>query len=50
MSDTDRVLVARAQAGDKGAFGALARKYRHRLMRVLARFFRDPAEVEDVTF
>jgi RNA polymerase sigma-70 factor, ECF subfamily len=49
MSDTDRLLVARAQAGDKGAFGALAKKYRHRLMRVLARFFRDPAEVEDVT-
>lgn len=49
MSDTEWLLVARAQRGDRSAFGALVKKYRHRLMRVLARFFRDPAEVEDVT-
>jgi len=46
--DVDQQLVARAQAGDKQAFGLLVSKYQRKLGRLLARFIRDPAEVEDV--
>jgi RNA polymerase sigma-70 factor (ECF subfamily) len=46
--DVDRQLVARAQAGDKQAFDLLVSKYQRKLGRLLARFIRDPAEVEDV--
>lgn len=47
--DIDRQLVARAQRGDKRAFELLVEKYQRKLARLLARFVRDPAEVEDVT-
>jgi RNA polymerase sigma-70 factor (ECF subfamily) len=47
--DVDRQLVARAQRGDKRAFGLLVEKYQRKLARLLSRFVRDPAEVEDVT-
>lgn len=51
MSDReiDRQLVARAQGGDKQAFSLLVEKYQRKLARLLSRFIRDPAEVEDVT-
>jgi RNA polymerase sigma-70 factor (ECF subfamily) len=51
MSDReiDRLLVERAQRGDKQAFGLLVDKYQRKLARLLSRFIRDPAEVEDVT-
>ncbi|HEU4529627.1 MAG TPA: RNA polymerase sigma factor RpoE, partial [Steroidobacteraceae bacterium] len=51
MSDReiDRQLVARAQRGDKQAFELLVEKYQRKLARLLSRFIRDPAEVEDVT-
>jgi RNA polymerase sigma-70 factor (ECF subfamily) len=51
MSDReiDRQLVARAQRGDKHAFELLVVKYQRKLARLLSRFIRDPAEVEDVT-
>lgn len=51
MSDReiDQQLVARAQSGDKLAFGLLVEKYQRKLARLLSRFIRDPAEVEDVT-
>jgi RNA polymerase sigma-70 factor (ECF subfamily) len=51
MSDReiDRQLVARAQRGDKRAFGLLVEKYQRKLARLLSRLIRDPAEVEDVT-
>ena len=51
MSDReiDRQLVERAQHGDKQAFGLLVEKYQRKLARLLSRFIRDPAEVEDVT-
>jgi RNA polymerase sigma-70 factor (ECF subfamily) len=42
-------LVARAQRGDKRAFELLVEKYQRKLGRLLSRFIRDPAEVEDVT-
>ncbi len=47
--DIDRQLVARAQHGDKQAFELLVEKYQRKLARLLSRFIRDPAEVEDVT-
>ena len=51
MSDReiDQELVARAQRGDKRAFELLVEKYQRKLARLLSRFIRDPAEVEDVT-
>ena len=51
MSDReiDRQLVARAQQGDRQAFNLLVEKYQRKLARLLSRFIRDPAEVEDVT-
>lgn len=50
MSDRelDQQLVARAQRGDKHAFELLVSKYQRKLGRLLTRFIRDPAEVEDV--
>jgi RNA polymerase sigma-70 factor (ECF subfamily) len=51
MSDReiDRQLAERAQRGDKRAFELLVEKYQRKLARLLSRFIRDPAEVEDVT-
>jgi len=46
--DIDQQLVERAQAGDKHAFDLLVSKYQRKLGRLLSRFIRDPAEVEDV--
>jgi RNA polymerase sigma-70 factor (ECF subfamily) len=47
--EIDQALVARAQRGDKQAFNLLVEKYQRKLARLLSRFIRDPAEVEDVT-
>ena len=47
--EIDRQLVARAQRGDKRAFELLVEKYQRKLARLLSRYVRDPAEVEDVT-
>jgi RNA polymerase sigma-70 factor (ECF subfamily) len=51
MSDReiDQQLVERAQRGDKHAFELLVSKYQRKLARLLSRFIRDSAEVEDVT-
>lgn len=46
--DIDSQLVERAQRGDKHAFELLVSKYQRKLARLLSRFIRDPAEVEDV--
>jgi len=50
MSDreADQLLVERAQRGEKHAFDLLVAKYQRKLTRLLSRFIRDPAEVEDV--
>lgn len=45
----DQQLVEQAQRGDKHAFSLLVSKYQRKLARLLSRFIRDPAEVEDVT-
>lgn len=47
--EIDQQLVERAQRGDKRAFGLLVDKYQHKLARLLSRYVRDAAEVEDVT-
>lgn len=46
--DVDAQLVARVQRGDKRAFDLLMLKYQRKIMRLLSRMIRDPAEVEDV--
>lgn len=46
--EIDQVLVERAQGGDQHAFDQLVRKYQRKLERLLSRFIRDSAEVEDV--
>lgn len=47
--EVDQQLVERAQRGDKHAFELLVGKYQRRLGRLISRFVRDSAEVEDVT-
>ena len=47
--EVDQQLVERAQRGDKRAYELLVLKYQRKLSRLLSRFVRDPAEVEDVT-
>ncbi|MBK7645802.1 MAG: RNA polymerase sigma factor RpoE [Betaproteobacteria bacterium] len=47
--EIDQVLVERAQGGDKRAFDQLVSKYQRKLGRLLSRFVRDSAEVEDVS-
>jgi RNA polymerase sigma-70 factor (ECF subfamily) len=44
----DRALVERVQRGDKAAFDLLVLKYQHRLIKLISRYIRDPAEVLDV--
>jgi RNA polymerase sigma-70 factor (ECF subfamily) len=46
--EIDQQLVERAQRGEKQAFDLLVAKYQRKLWRLLSRFIRDPAEVEDV--
>ena len=47
--EVDQLLVERAQGGDQHAFDQLVSKYQRKLGRLLSRFIRDPAEVEDVS-
>ncbi len=46
--DVDQLLVERAQRGEKHAFELLVAKYQRKLVRLISRIVRDPAEVEDV--
>lgn len=46
--EIDQLLVERAQKGEKHAFELLVAKYQRKLVRLLSRFIRDSAEVEDV--
>ena len=47
--EVDQQLVERTQRGDKHAYELLVVKYQRRLGRLISRFVRDAAEVEDVT-
>lgn len=46
--DIDQLLVERVQKGDKAAFELLVTKYQRKIVRLISRLVRDPAEVEDV--
>jgi len=46
--DVDAELVARVQRGEKHAFDLLVLKYQRKIIRLLSRIIRDPAELEDV--
>ncbi len=46
--EADQALVERAQGGDQKAFDQLVSKYQRKLERLLSRYVRDAAEVEDV--
>ena len=45
---SDLSLVQLAQKGDAGAFDALVRRYQHKVVKLVMRYVRDPAEAEDV--
>ena len=45
---SDLSLVRRVQNGDKGAFDLLVRKYQHKVVKLVMRYMRDPADAEDV--
>jgi RNA polymerase sigma-70 factor (ECF subfamily) len=47
--EADFLLVERVQSGDREAFGLLVSKYQRKLLRLVMRLVRDPAEAEDVT-
>ncbi len=47
--EVDQLLVERAQGGDQSAFDQLVSKYQRKLGRLLSRYIRDAAEVEDVS-
>ena len=44
--EADQVLVERVQSGDKQAYGLLVSKYQRKLLRLISRLVRDPAEAE----
>ena len=46
--EADQALVERAQGGDQKAFDQLVSKYQRKLERLLSRYVRDAAEIEDV--
>jgi RNA polymerase sigma-70 factor (ECF subfamily) len=46
--EVDQALVERVQRGDKRAFELLVSKYQRKIFRLLSRFIRDSAEIEDV--
>ena len=45
---SDLALVQLAQRGDAGAFDALVRRYQHKVVKLVLRYVRDPAEEEDI--
>jgi RNA polymerase sigma-70 factor (ECF subfamily) len=45
---SDLALVRRVKRGDKGAFDALVLKYQHKLVKLVMRYVRNPAEAEDI--
>jgi RNA polymerase sigma-70 factor (ECF subfamily) len=46
--ESDLVLVKRVQRGDKSAFDLLVRKYQHKVVKLVLRYVRNPAEAEDI--
>jgi RNA polymerase sigma-70 factor (ECF subfamily) len=48
VEEGDLVLVKRVQRGDKTAFDLLVRKYQHKVVKLVLRYVRNPAEAEDI--
>ena len=48
-SNPDNELVTRVQQGDKAAFDLLVLKYQHRIVKLVSRYLREPADALDVT-
>jgi RNA polymerase sigma-70 factor (ECF subfamily) len=48
VEESDLVLVKRVQRGDKSAFDLLVRKYQHKVVKLVLRYVRNPAEAEDI--
>jgi RNA polymerase sigma-70 factor (ECF subfamily) len=46
---SDQLLVERVRAGDKHAFDLLVLKYQHRIIKLIMRYVKDPAEAMDVS-
>ena len=46
--NVDQALVERVQKGDSRAFDLLVQKYQSRISKLIARFVRNPADVQDV--
>ena len=44
----DIALVRRVQKGDRAAFDALVLKYQHKVLKLVQRYVRNPAEAEDI--
>jgi len=44
----DLALVRRVQAGDRGAYDLLVLKYQHKVVKLVMRYSRDPADAEDI--
>jgi RNA polymerase sigma-70 factor (ECF subfamily) len=47
--ETDQLLVERVKRGEKAAFNALVLKYQSRIVNLVSRFVRNPADALDVT-
>jgi RNA polymerase sigma-70 factor (ECF subfamily) len=45
---SDLSLVQRVQRGDRGAFDVLVLKYQHKVVKLVMRYVRNPAEAEDI--
>ncbi len=45
---SDLSLVQRVQRGERGAYDLLVLKYQHKVVKLVMRYLRDPAEAEDV--
>jgi RNA polymerase sigma-70 factor (ECF subfamily) len=45
---SDLTLVQRVQRGEKAAFDLLVRKYQHKVVKLVLRYVRSPAEAEDI--
>jgi RNA polymerase sigma-70 factor, ECF subfamily len=48
VEESDLVLVKRVQRGDKTSFDLLVRKYQHKVVKLVLRYVRNPAEAEDI--
>ena len=48
VEQSDLELVKRAQRNERGAFDLLVLRYQHKVIKLVARLLRDPAEAEDV--